>query len=143
MNPDAQAQLDTADMMINDPDPAVRRAYLEAYGGTMPTKILYACATDNDGFPTCQGDRTSCGFRGVCSEIDPPPVVAPVTADASNFMMGADQPDDESEEDNDPPWITAKYDGRCSACEEFHIAAGVTRIRADGYDGWEAEECAW
>lgn len=31
MNPDAQAGLDTADMMLNDPDPEVRGAYLAAY----------------------------------------------------------------------------------------------------------------
>jgi hypothetical protein len=107
-------------------------------------RILYACSTDNDGYPTCQGDGTSCGYKGVCSELDPPPVaVAPVTADSEVFLMGADQPDDDDQDDGDPPFVIAKYDGRCSACEEYHIAAGITMIRADGMDGWEAEECAW
>lgn len=38
MNPDAQAQLDAADMMLSDPDPEVRRAYLAAYGTDLPRK---------------------------------------------------------------------------------------------------------
>ena len=30
---------------------------------------LYACGTDNDGFPTCQGDGGTCGILG-CDRID-------------------------------------------------------------------------
>jgi hypothetical protein len=61
--------------------------------------------------------------------------------DSTGFLMG-DTPEPE-EDDQGPPFITARYDGFCSACEEFHITAGETRIRADGCGGWEAEECAW
>lgn len=65
------------------------------------------------------------------------------TTDANDFLMGGGPTDPEPDDDDSPPFITAKYDGRCSACEEFHILEGITRIRADGNDGWEAEECAW
>lgn len=58
----------------------------------------------------------------------------------NDFLMGGTP---EEADDGDPPFVTAKYDGRCSTCEEFHILAGETKIRADGYGGWEAEECAW
>lgn len=171
MNDDAQAQLDMADMILNDPDPEVRRAYRATYGGdvndtdwamiedseneppygdlprkrrpmTNP-KVLYQCATDNDGFPTCQGDRTSCGFGGVCAELDPPAPAPSVAHGARNdpgdFLMGADQPDDDdddSDDDDDPPWVEAKYDGECTTCFR-EIIAGVTMIRADGLGGWE------
>jgi hypothetical protein len=170
MNPDAQAQLDMADMMLNDPDPEVRRTYLAAYGGnvndsdwaaiedseneppygdiprkrrpmTRP-KVLYQCATDNDGYPTCQGDRTSCGFGGVCAEIDPPQTPPAVAHKASGyFLMGADQPEDDGDredpdDDEDPPWFEARYDGTCSGCGG-EIIAGATQIRADGMNGWE------
>jgi hypothetical protein len=66
------------------------------------------------------------------------PMPAP-PADANDFLMGAPEP----EEDDGPPLVRAKYDGRCSACEEFHILEGITMIRSDGCGGWEAEECAW
>jgi hypothetical protein len=67
--------------------------------------------------------------------------VTPPPADTNDFFMG-DPPADEPEDDG-PPFITARYDGPCSACEEYHITAGETRIRADGSGGWEAEGCAW
>ncbi len=107
MNPDAQAGLDAADMMMNDPDPEVRREYQALYGSDMPRKRR---------------------------------PMTPPTADPNDFLMGAPAPEPE---DDDHPFVLVRYDGRCSACEEYHIVAGVTRIRADGYDGWEAEECAW
>jgi hypothetical protein len=142
-----------ADMMLNDPDPEVRRAYLAAYHENAPDlprrkrapmpKILYRCGTDNDGFPTCQGDRTTCGLGGVCAELDPdPPAVAPLATvpPPDGFLMGADQPEDEDDEDE---FFTARYDGKCSACDEYHISGGYTMIRSDGMDGWEAQECAW
>lgn len=155
MNPDAQAALDMADMMLNDPDPEVRRALLAAYGSDLPRKrapmprILYVCGTDNDGRPTCQGDGTTCGLKGVCAELDPAPpagaagsVAAPDGGTTADFLMDGGYV---HEEDDDPEdeFFTAKYDGRCSACEEWHIEAGVTMIRSDGAFGWEAEECAW
>lgn len=65
----------------------------------------------------------------------------PMPADPNDFLMGGTPP--EPEDDDSPPFVTAKYDGMCSACEEYHIAAGETKIRADGSNGWEAEECAW
>lgn len=112
------------------------------------TKVLFACATDNDGFPVCQGDGTTCGLGGVCAELDPAPpagaagaVAGPSDAVTGDFLMGA--PLDPVEDDEDDSFFTAKYDGRCSACEEWHITAGVTMIRSDGAFGWEAEECAW
>jgi hypothetical protein len=53
---------------------------------------------------------------------------------ANDFLMGdAPEPEDD---DQDPPWITARYDGFCSSCGDT-ILAGVTEIRADGYGGWE------
>ena len=30
------------------------------------TKILFACGTDNDGYPTCQGDGSTCGPPDQC-----------------------------------------------------------------------------
>lgn len=65
----------------------------------------------------------------------------PMTTDPNDFFMG-DPPPDEDDDDQDPPWVEARYDGFCTACEEYHIIAGVTMIRADGFNGWEAEECA-
>lgn len=156
MNPDAQAELDTAYTMLSDPDPEVRRAYLASFGDDLPRKrrpmpkILFACGTDNDGRPTCQGDGTTCGLGGVCAELDPEPpagaaraVVPPSDTATGDFLMDGGHVHEEDDDPEDDSFFTAKYDGRCSACEEFHIAAGETRIRADGYNGWEAEECAW
>jgi hypothetical protein len=149
MNPDAQSQLDEADFYLNDPDPEVRRQWLSGFAddlprkrAPMPSKTLYVCGTDNDGWPTCQGDGTTCGLGGVCAELDPPPQAdAPgaVVPPPDGFLMGASA----DEDDDEPPFVTAKYDGYCSACGEYHIAEGITMIRSDGNNGWEAEECAW
>ena len=106
MNPDAQAELDMADMILNDPDPDVRRSYLAAFA----------------------------------DDPDLPRKRRPMPADPNDFLMGGPPPD---QDDDTPPFVTAKYDGRCSACEEWHILAGDTKIRSDGSGGWEAEECAW
>ena len=59
----------------------------------------------------------------------------PTVTDPQDFLMGGD----DDEKDDTPPWVTAKYDGQCSnrGCE---IIAGVTMIRADGYDEWECCE---
>lgn len=43
----------------------------------MAGRVLFACGTDNDGYPTCQGDGTTCGWerdgRGeFCLELDKP-----------------------------------------------------------------------
>lgn len=103
MNPDAQAQLDMADMMLSEPDPEKRRAYLAAYAGRPQRKIT-------------------------------------MPADPNDFLMGA--PASETEDD-DSEFFTARYDGRCSACDEYHVCAGVTQIRSDDLGGWEAEECVW
>lgn len=116
------------------------------------TRTLFVCGTDNDGFPTCQGDGTTCGLGGVCAELDPDPPflngglpgVPPMDDEAvalppDGFLMGVSA----DEDDDDPPFVLAKYDGYCSACGDYHILEGVTMIRADGNDGWEAEECAW
>lgn len=62
-------------------------------------------------------------------------------ADPMDFLMGGSGTAPEEEPD-EPPFVTARYDGLCSACEEFHVIAGETNIRADGMGGWEAEECA-
>ncbi len=156
MNPDAQSQLDEADFYMNDPDPEVRRQWLSQWADDLPrkrapmpkikgTRTLYVCGTDNDGRPTCQGDGTTCGLGGVCAELDPaPPADVPraVVPPVDGFLMG-DTGETETEEDDDVPFFTAKYDGKCSACGEYHIAEGETKIRSDGAFGWEAEECAW
>jgi hypothetical protein len=34
----------------------------------MRPKILYACGTDNDGYPECQGDGSTCGPGDTCTE---------------------------------------------------------------------------
>jgi hypothetical protein len=60
------------------------------------------------------------------------------------FLMDTTGLEQEADDDDHaPPFVLAKYDGKCSACEQWHILADITMIRADGYDGWEAEECAW
>lgn len=38
-------------------------------------KTLFACGTDNDGYPTCQGNGTTCGWereagREYCAELE-------------------------------------------------------------------------
>lgn len=35
----------------------------------MGAKILFACGTDNDGWPECQGDGSTCGPDGTCAEL--------------------------------------------------------------------------
>jgi hypothetical protein len=70
------------------------------------------------------------------------PIMPP--ADPNDFLMsGAGHVHEEDPDPDEVPFITARYDGRCSACEQWHIIAGDTRIRADGFGGWESEECAW
>ena len=39
------------------------------------------------------------------------------------------------------PWFYADHEGNCSACDEYHIEEGDL-IRADGYGGYESEDCA-
>jgi len=39
------------------------------------TKHLYACGTDNDGYPTCQGDGQTCGPPGQCVALLHPKMV--------------------------------------------------------------------
>lgn len=34
--------------------------------------ILFACGTDNDGWPTCMGDGSTCGPGDSCEELDKP-----------------------------------------------------------------------
>lgn len=36
--------------------------------------VLFACGSDNDGYPTCQGDRSTCGRGYSCPELDKPGV---------------------------------------------------------------------
>jgi hypothetical protein len=108
------------------------------------TRTLYVCGTDNDGYPTCQGDGSTCGLGGVCAELDPETpadAAGDVVPPPDGFLMGAS--DDEDDDDDEPPFVMAKYDGYCSACGDYHIAEGITMIRSDGNNGWEAEECAW
>jgi hypothetical protein len=54
---------------------------------------------------------------------------------ANDFLMG-EPPEESDEEDHDPPWFTARFDGFCASCGG-EIFGGVTEIRADGYNGWE------
>ena len=79
---------------------------------------------------------------GYGGDYGPAPRRTIMPVDPNDFLMGGSGTAPEEEPD-EPPFVTAKYDGRCSACEEWHITAGVTMIRSDGAFGWEAEECAW
>ena len=33
-------------------------------------RLLFACGTDNDGYPTCQGDGSACGPRDTCVMLE-------------------------------------------------------------------------
>lgn len=33
------------------------------------TRTLFACGTDNDGYPTCQGDGSTCGSGDSCETL--------------------------------------------------------------------------
>lgn len=36
----------------------------------MAGRVLFACGTDNDGYPTCQGDGTTCGPNDSCAGVE-------------------------------------------------------------------------
>lgn len=147
MNPTDWAKIEDSENALCDRPPY---GDLPRKRAPMP-KILFVCGTDNDGFPTCQGDGTTCGLGGVCAELDPEPQAHPpappedaVALPPDAFLMDGGYVHEEDEDpDDDPPFVTAKYDGYCSACGEYHILEGITMIRSDGSNGWEAEECAW
>lgn len=33
------------------------------------TRVLFACGTDNDGYPTCMGDMSTCAPDGKCHRL--------------------------------------------------------------------------
>lgn len=56
---------------------------------------------------------------------------------ADPFSSGSD----DAAEGGPGPWFEADHEGRCSACDEYHIQPW-DRIRADGSGGYEHEDCA-
>lgn len=73
--------------------------------------------------------------------ISNPYGTADLEAAAEFLAVGVGGPVAVPLEDGPGPWFEANYPGECSACDERHIEPG-DRIRADGYGGYEHEDCA-
>lgn len=128
MNPDAQAGLDTADMIMNDSDPEVRRAYLAAYGED-PEGDHRVNPTDWAKIEDSENDD---------AYAPPPRKDHTVPNSSSDFLMGEGSDDRDS---RPGPWFPAAYPGECSGFLCGMAFSEGDMIRADGEGGWQAQEC--